>query len=161
MVYIYIMTNMEETLTINETWRSIDGYINHQVSNIGRVRNVTTRCILEPRFRGEYRNYHSIALYINAKQTNYSVHRLVAQEFIPSPENKPHVDHANKITIDNNVGNLRWVTNQKNMQNTFKNTNLNCSSQYKGVSKHKQFGRWMATICHQGTNKYLGLYALR
>ena len=111
---------MEETQTINETWRSIDGYINYQVSNIGRVRNVITSCILKPRFRGKCINYHSVALSKNAKQTNYSVHRLVAQEFIPNPENKPHVDHVNKTTTDNNVGNLRWVTNQENRQNIVK-----------------------------------------
>ena len=144
---------MEETQTINETWRSIDGYINYQVSNIGRVRNVTTGCILKPRFSGKYKHYPSVALYKNAEQTNYSVHRLVAQEFIPNLENKPHVDHVNKITTDNNVGNLRWVTNQENRQNTVKNTNLNYTSQYKGVSKHTQSGRWAATIFHQGKQK--------
>ena len=37
-------------------------------------------------------------------------------------------------------------------------TNLNCTWQYKGVSKHTQSGRWAATIFHQGNKKHLGLY---
>ena len=39
-------------VVINEEWRSIDGYLNYQVSNIGRVRNANTGIILRPRYRG-------------------------------------------------------------------------------------------------------------
>ena len=78
---------------VNEEWRSIDGYLDYQVSNIGRVRNAKTGRILKPRYRGKKMNYLSVALYSKGDQTNFSVHRLVANEFIPNPENKQHVDH--------------------------------------------------------------------
>lgn len=59
---------------------------------------------------GSFNNYSNVIL--NGKC--YFVHRLVAQTFIPNPENKPQVNHINGNKKDNRVENLQWVTAKEN-----------------------------------------------
>lgn len=54
---------------------------------------------------------------LGAKKRNILVHRLVAEAFIPNPENKPQVDHINRVRDDNRVENLRWATAVEQCEN--------------------------------------------
>ena len=100
---------------MNEEWRDIEGYEGlYQVSNLGRVRSLNCRghkgCIgiLTPRLDGK--GYEMVALYKEGKARNTKVHRLVAQAFIPNPNNYPQVNHKDENKINNNVSNLEWCT---------------------------------------------------
>ena len=55
---------------------------------------------------------------IRIRGKNYSVHRLLAEAFLPNPENKPTVDHIDRIKDDNRVCNLRWATYHEQVENS-------------------------------------------
>lgn len=111
-----------------EEWREIEGYTgDFSVSNLGRVRsniNLMVRNgrhlfvgkILNPSKIAENARYLRIGLtdYRSGVRKSWNVHRLVAEAFIPNPENKPAVNHINGNRNDNTVHNLEWVTYSEN-----------------------------------------------
>ena len=65
-----------------------------------------------------YKGYVFVVLYNNNnKGKRLFIHRLIAIHHIPNPENKPQVDHINRIRNDNRIENLRWATPSENQQN--------------------------------------------
>lgn len=58
--------------------------------------------------------YLQVKLYLESGKRAVKVHRLVAEHFIPNPDNLPQVNHINENQLDNRVSNLEWVTNTNN-----------------------------------------------
>lgn len=94
------------------------------------------------------RGYQYVALYKDGKQKNHFVHRLIAINYIPNPENKPEVDHINRDKTDNRLENLRWATRSENNQN--KGMNCTNKSGHKNISFHKSSGKWVFQSRCQG-----------
>ena len=61
--------------------------------------------------------YFFVTLYKDGKGKNKTIHRLVAEHYIPNPDNKPFVDHMNRDRKDNRIENLRWATKSENERN--------------------------------------------
>jgi len=139
---------------INEEWRSVDCYINYQVSNIGRVRNSKTGRILKPNLSSN--GYLTVGLSKNGKVKTHMIHQLVAREFLENPLNKPNIDHIDNNKTNNNLNNLRVCNQSQNQGNSRKRANA--SSIYKGVSWSKSEEKWKAQIQFDGRNKHLGSF---
>lgn len=111
-----------------EIWKSIAGYGGYyEVSNFARVRSLTRSFISkqgrELLYVGAIRKqilnhngYWTLHLSIHNKQKQFFIHRLVAEAFVPNPDNKPFVNHIDRNRGNSLPENLEWVTHLENMQ---------------------------------------------
>ena len=145
---------MTDTI-FNEAWRSIDGYTNYQVSNVGRIRNLSTGKISKGFDNGN--GYLKTVLCQGNKQEGLYIHRIVAQEFLDNPQNKLKVDHINGDIKNNSITNLRWASVSENSRNKKRNTHKS-SSRYKGVYWEEGSAKWRARAMKDGKQYYVGLF---
>lgn len=123
-----------------EVWKKIQGFEKYEISSLGRIK-------VNLKFR-KYRNYQSKVLNPSLDKDGYFrtslvsddgitknkiIHRLVAEAFIPNPENKPCVNHKNGIKTDNRIENLEWCTVKENNIHAIK---LGLSGQVPGEKHH-------------------------
>lgn len=103
-----------------EIWKDVVGYEGkYKVSNLGNVLSVKKDKILTP--KNNHDGYKRIQLWEKCKAKFVSIHRLVAEAFIPNPDNKPFVNHINGVKDDNVVENLEWVTQKENIVHAWEN----------------------------------------
>lgn len=101
-----------------EIWKAIEGYEGlYQVSTEGQVRSLGNNKSRKTKILKQSTDssgYKQIGLHKNGKCKTYLVHRLVAQTFIPNPNNLPQVNHKDEDKINNHVSNLEWCTQEYN-----------------------------------------------
>lgn len=92
----------------------LDGEVTRwSINEQGQVRNDETGYFLTGTILHTYRY---INFRWNGKQKNKAVHRLVAEAFLPNPDNLPYVHHKDANRLNNCVENLEWVTAEENRQ---------------------------------------------
>lgn len=97
-------------------WKTIiynNNATNYSVSEDGEVRKDTNHYIMRLQIQ---QGYCHVTLQIDGKPKRFRVHRLVAEAFIPNPDNKPYVNHIDGNRQNNKVKNLEWVTPAENTQ---------------------------------------------
>lgn len=112
---------------MDEIWKDIEGYEgDYQVSNLGRVKSLPKKCW---NGKGYWFRDGRILIPVKSKKGYlnvwcrkkiFKVHRLVANAFIPNPQNLPQVNHIDGNKTNNSVTNLEWVTNLDNMRHSCK-----------------------------------------
>jgi HNH endonuclease/NUMOD4 motif len=120
---------MKNNQRMSEIWKVIEDHPRCEVSNFGRVRNVKTGYCYKAH-QEEEKDYLRIILDGNKKL----IHDIVAEYFIPKPQNdkKLIVHHINEIKTDNRAENLEWKTYSENIEEWWKQRNYeNPVEQYK------------------------------
>lgn len=70
------------------------------------------------KFRKDKDGYQLVNLCVDGKKTTEKVHRLIAQKYIPNPNNLPQINHIDGKKENNNVSNLEWCTNKMNIEHS-------------------------------------------
>lgn len=112
-----------------EVWKDIKGFEElYQISNYGNIKSLERtfeyigknqfcefktikkhkEMIIKQSINGS--GYYQVCLRKENKKKNLLVHRLIAEAFIPNPDNKPTINHIDGNTLNNSLNNLEWAT---------------------------------------------------
>jgi hypothetical protein len=95
--------------------KEIPGYSGRYcVYSDGRIQNQQSGKFLSPGKRGKNKKYLYVILSNDQGKKSYSIHRLVAEAFLPNPHSLPQVHHKDEDTLNNHVENLEWLSNRDN-----------------------------------------------
>ena len=134
---------MDNQQLSNETeWREVKEYTNYEVNWFGEIRHKKRKHILKPRSNNG--GYQYVNFKINGKNTNFAVHRIVANAFIPNPNGYTEVNHKDYDKTNNCVENLEWVSSSLNKHHAFQKKE-NCSSRGKEVNQYSKEGDFIKT----------------
>lgn len=172
-----------------EIWKEIPSMPYYQASNLGRIKSLRTfkysrtkkEKIEVMRVRilkqqTDYKGYKRVKTMYGTKK----VHRLIAEAFLPNPENKPQVNHKDGNKLNNNIDNLEWCTNGENQIHAFKmglqhinaeclkkkviqyDMNMNFIKEWESIAEaQKELKLYHISDCCRGIRHHCGNYKWR
>lgn len=159
-------------------WAAVKGFEHcYAVSDCGHVLSFRRQKMLKPKI--DRYGYEVVALSKSGKTYHRTVHRLVAETFIPNPGNLPTVNHINEIKTDNRVSNLEWASVADNDNHGTRNERMadakchlpveqilsdGTTVTFKGAkeaSRETGINRCCIALCCKGIRKTAGGYAWR
>ncbi len=132
---------------MQELWKPVNGYERlYEVGNLGNVRSLEKQIMTGKNFLRTYeaktlspaisnKGYKRVLLCKNGITKNFSVHRIVALNFIEGYSKELQINHINGIKTDNRAVNLEWVTSKQNTIHAHKNGLV---KGYKRTDAHKK-----------------------
>ncbi|MFQ9297753.1 MAG: NUMOD4 domain-containing protein [Clostridia bacterium] len=122
---------------MEEIWKDIKGYENlYKISSLGNVYSLINN--KKRKLKLSKAGYLIIDLYKNGEGKWYRVHRLVAETFIPNPNNYPIVLHLDNNKTNNNYINLKWGTVQENTQQAYNDNLIDNSQNFLLTNEHNK-----------------------
>lgn len=164
-----------------ENWKPVVGYEGfYEVSDLGRIRRVDSRVnsgikhsnsrmvkgrVLKTHLKRN--GYLSVDLSVNNKVKTISVHRLVAEAFLPKIEGKTQVNHINLNKQDNRVSNLEWCTSEENKDHAHRNGKfynpykkpIRCVDTGEVFESSYQAAEWVNRTVRQGSGQVRAMSA--
>jgi hypothetical protein len=140
-----------------EIWKTIKGFENYQVSNLGNVKALNYKRTKKEKIINQCidkSGYSYVRLWLNSKANTKKIHQLVAIAFL---NHKPCgmkiiVDHIDNDKNNNHLNNLQLLSNRENCSKDKKNKHSN----YTGVTLDIRKNIWMARIYFNNKHKYIG-----
>lgn len=114
---------------MKEIWKDIKDFENYKISNLGKIKRKKhkrfdrNQILREREVKVTYPKnnlYPYVTLCKDGKKHNKNLHRLLAETFIPNPENKPCVNHIDGNKQNNNLNNLEWCTYSHNNKEAYR-----------------------------------------
>src|SRR5699024_2369537 len=136
-----------------EIWKPIKGYEDsYLVSTLGRIKSkprLGTRGGILKELYSRWQ-YNRVNLYKGGEMKSFFIHRLVAKEFLPNPENKPQVNHKDGNKLNNALSNLEWVTQSENQLHAYETGLQKVDVKKAHEVRHEQTKRKVAKLDEQG-----------
>lgn len=98
--------------------KNISGFDDYCINEFGEIYSLKTKMYIKS--SNNYNNYKVITFHKNGVKKQFRLHRLVAEAFLPNPNNKSQVNHIDGNKANNHVSNLEWATPLENNIHAYK-----------------------------------------
>ena len=130
----------------NEVWKEIKNYPQYEVSNCGRVRSLKRKAPHILKACMSSCGYLCVTLSKEGKVKTFPIAKLVAEAFIPNPNNFPQVNHKDEDKSNNRVSNLEWMTLKRNINYGTRNKRM-ALTKGKNVKAFDDDGNFIMWFC--------------